>query len=130
MKIKTITDEELLDWILAGRITMTNSDSSDPVISKNGHPYATQIVPGKRNPRYRICIEIPRVGRQRKRRKRTIVRSKIVWMIHHRKLVPEGHELDHDDKDRLNDSILNILALTHAQHSAKHYGNGYEDLPE
>lgn len=137
MKIKTITDEELLDWILAGRITMTNSDSSDPVILQDGRERTPSIVFGSRGAtaeRWRVRFYRTRKRRSPKRGnrpvERTIVRSKIVWMIHNRSLVPEGHELDHDDENRLNDSALNIVALTHAQHSEKHYGNGYEDIPE
>lgn len=125
MKIKTITDEEILAFILSGEITAKYINRRDPIIYKNEKPYTAGLVYGSRDgncPRYRICLEIPRVGRQRKRRKRSIVRSKIVWMIKHRKLVPEGHELHHKNEDRLHDAASNIVDWTEEQH--RNYHNG------
>lgn len=123
MKIKTITDEELLEMILAGRLTLKYANRRDPIVYHNGKPKTASIVPGKRNPRYRIEIERPKRGKERKRRKRTIVRSKIVWMIYNRRCVPEGHELHHKDEDRLNYRATNIVDWTEERHRQHHNEN-------
>lgn len=120
MKIKTIPDEELLEMILDGVLTLKNKFTSDPIVCKNGRELKPKIVPGKRNPRYAVIICRPKRKRERKRRKRTIVRAKIVWMIHKRRVVPFGHELHHKDDNRLNDSASNIVDWTEERHKEYH----------
>lgn len=116
MKIKTITDEEILDLILAGRIVIKKLHSRNPVVYKDGKPLSPYIVKGSRCgdcERWAIHICLPRKkgSRRKKSRQRSIVRSKIVWMFKEKRVVPFAHELHHKDEDRLNDSGKNIIDL-------------------
>lgn len=134
MKIKTITDDEILQLILDGRIVVKYRNRRNPVIYQNGKALTADLVYGSRSgtlPRYRVRIYKKRLRRSPKRGRkpieRTIVRSKIVWMFVHKRCVPYGHELHHLDEDRLNDRAKNIVDWTEQQH--KEYHNGYEDVP-
>lgn len=125
-KTKTIPDRELLQMILRGDIRANKITSRDPIIVVRGRSLVASLVPGKRNPRYRVEICRPKIGKERCRRKRTIVRSKIVWMIRNKKTVPKFHELHHKDDDRYNDSALNVVDWTEERHKDYHYGQDAE----
>lgn len=132
MKIKTITDEEILDLILSGRIVVRNSLSRNPLIYQDSKLRVAGLVYGSREgtlPRYRVRIYLPRKkgSRRKKCRERTIVRSKIVWMFKHKKCVPFGHELHHKNEDRLHDASWNIVDWTEEKH--RDYHNGEDDVP-
>lgn len=129
MKIKTITDEEILDLILAGRIVIINLDHPNPIISKDGKILSPYIVKGSRCgdcERWAVHICLPRKkgSRRKKSRQRSIVRSKIVWMFEEKRVVPFAHELHHKDEDRLNDRASNIIDWTEKKHREYHNGNG------
>lgn len=127
MKIKTITDEEILSLIESGRIVVKYLHRRDPIVYKDGKALAATLVYGSRDgtsPRYRVEICLPKKTKRHKRqRKRTIVRSKIVWMFARRSIVPDGHELHHRDEDRLNDRAKNIIDWTEEEHRNYHNGS-------
>lgn len=125
-KTKTIPDRELLQMILRGEIGYKKPFSRDPIIVVRGRSLVASIVEGKNNPRWRVKICRPRIGKERQYRQRSIVRSKIVWMIRNKKTVPKFHELHHKDDDRYNDSALNVVDWTEERHKDYHYGQDAE----
>lgn len=52
--------------------------------------------------------------------KRTIQRSKLVWMVGSRRLVPPDHEIHHLDEDRYNDVWRNLICLHKDDHLKIH----------
>jgi len=46
-----------------------------------------------------------------KHRRKEIVVSKLVWMAYHNQLVPAGHDIDHKNRDKTNNSISNLRLL-------------------
>lgn len=45
-----------------------------------------------------------------------------IWEQAHQATIPPGHEIHHDDEDRSNNDPGNLVALTHAEHAARHRG--------
>lgn len=50
------------------------------------------------------------------------MRSKLVWMFVHRKLIEEDCRLHHGEGGRLGDSISNLTKMTDTEHQELHYG--------
>lgn len=129
MKIKTITDEEILDLILSGRLFALNLDHPNPIICKDGRSLTASLVNSGRCsnlPRYRVEICLPKKSkRHRKPRKRTIVRSKLIWMIVNKRVLPIGHQVHHVDEDRLNDAGKNLVDLSDYDHNQYHNGDPF-----
>lgn len=44
-------------------------------------------------------------------RRREISLGRLIWMIHHRKVIPVGYDVDHDDGDPTNNAITNLIAV-------------------
>lgn len=49
-------------------------------------------------------------------------RAKVVWEEHHGVPVPRGHVIHHKDRDPLNDSPDNLVAMTRKEHALEHLG--------
>jgi len=123
---KKVTDQEVLDLILSGQLTIYRwIDRKTPVVQHRGKVLKSSLMPGRNNPRYRVELCLPPLANCR--RKRTIMLSKLVWMILNRQVVPEGCHVDHIDGNRFNDSPDNLQALTVDEHAMKHGYNPYLD---
>lgn len=57
-----------------------------------------------------------------KQRYRTIYRNKLVWMVVHERVVPNGRFVDHIDGDRLNDQPENLQLQTEGESHAQGFG--------
>ena len=53
-------------------------------------------------------------------KRRTIARAKLVYMITHMVLIPEGWQIHHIDGDRLNDIPNNLIMLRSYDHDKIH----------
>lgn len=125
MKIKTIPDEEILDLINCGRIVIKYLNRKNPVIFKDGKKLSPYIVWGSRCSdcdRWAIKIGLPKKPRQKRPRRRSIVRSRLVWMYVHRRIISLGEEIHHDDEDRLNDQAKNLINWAEDRHRSYHNG--------
>lgn len=69
----------------------------------------------------RYSIELRYSGKRR-----TITRSKLVYMIVKRRCVPSGYVVHHNDLDRHNDGACNLRAYSEAYHSIIHGNNPYD----
>ncbi len=59
--------------------------------------------------------------------RRTIVRSKLVWMAKERRILPPDWEVHHKDEDRYNDVASNLEAMHKDDHLKLHHGEGSDD---
>lgn len=123
---KWITDEQLLEWIEDGQIRITHLDQRSPRLIFRGRHHSPYLdAQDDKNPRYRWRLSNHgrrlRSGRYRQHR-RTIARSKLVWMYSHRSVVPEGQFIHHVDLDRFNDRSSNLEALSEPEHNGVHHG--------
>lgn len=118
---RPIKDEEILGWILDGRLVIEHVTSAHPQLWFRGRhrkPILNEqggkgrIFGGKRY-RWRIRFE----GRTR-----GIVCSKLVWMYVHRAVVPEGCQIHHGLFGPHYDGYFNLTCLTIEEHHALHYG--------
>ena len=115
MKTTPITDEEILDMIKKGIIVLYPTGIYKFHTKKN-HFYKILEQEHKVSGRIRLNIGI-------KSRRRTIYRNKLIWMITHKKLVPDGYDVDHIDKVNTNDSPDN-LRLRPSLENQKDSGGG------
>ncbi len=97
-----ITDQELLDMICRDLITI---DPDGNVIKYHQRRKKFYKISPQQNHRKRFRLNIG-VGPSNQR---TIVRSKLIWMIVNRQVVPDGMDVHHKDYDRTNDSPDNLV---------------------
>jgi hypothetical protein len=55
---------------------------------------------------------------------RTMAVGKLLWMIHNRKMVPEGMQVDHEDENCQNDRRENLRLLEHVENEARGHRKG------
>ena len=115
-KYRKLSEQDVLDAILAGRFTI---DADGNVFSVNGT--ARQLIPHL-DPQGRPCIKFYVDGG---RRSTTLGRA--VWMIHNRQLVPEGHAVDHIDRDKTNNRPGNLRIRDWSENSSENQYFGKED---
>jgi hypothetical protein len=118
---RSFPEAKLLEWILSGELTVHNISSHDPVVVHRGRKRKPYISKGRRNPRYTVKIHSHYDNGVRYIR--SIMRSKLVWMVVHKRLVPEGCVIHHKDEDRFNDAWHNLECSTDEEHKEYHYGN-------
>ena len=63
-------------------------------------------------------------------KRRTIVRSKLVWLAGSRRELPGGFEVHHLDEDRYNDAWENLVACSGPDHDKFHANKGHADAIE
>lgn len=121
MVSRSITDEELLELLVCGVLEV---DIKTAEVKCRGSALKPTIVgtAGDNGTRYRLSIRW--AGR-----KRTIVRSRLVYMAATLRLIPDGYELHHVDEDRYNDSFHNLILLTAEDHLKLHQLFKYENRP-
>ena len=122
-----IPDEAILKMILAGSIVATTDGRIFRQQSSNGsRKYFCELTPEvckwtTGDLRYRIKIggESYKDDKGKRRMKqRAINRAKLVWMIHHKRLVPDGFDVDHADDDPSNDAPDNLQLLPSEENRA------------
>ena len=120
--VRSMTDEELLELIVAGIIVIEHPYDAYPQLIVNGRRVKAilneqggrrRIYGGKR---YRWKI-------QHKGRCRRIVCSRLVWMFVEVKIIPPKHVLHHGPLGSKVDSYFNIELMSYADHQEHHYGN-------
>ncbi len=63
-------------------------------------------------------------------RRREISISRLLWMVYHEKVVPNGYDIDHADGDPENNAIANLSPVKLAINRASNeHGSGLEDVP-
>ena len=120
-----ISDEQILTMIEAGEIVVPLENPLQ--ITVRGRAIKAYAI-GKHagNPqrtRYAFGLRIDG-------KRRTIVRSKLVWIAGSRRLVPPGFEIHHLDQDRYNDDWENLVALSPEDHDKFHGMSGHADALE
>ncbi|MCK9569362.1 HNH endonuclease [Candidatus Pacearchaeota archaeon] len=74
-----------------------------------------------------------RLGTTGKGRARTIYLNKLVWMWHHRQVVPEGFVIDHVDEDCTNDDPNNLKLMSYEDSDRQGWElqgkNGEDEIP-
>lgn len=108
----SVSDDEIISMIESGEIVV---DLSNGNVTRNGKPKAATVVgdDSKNGTRYRYEFWIGS-------RRRTILRSKLVYMAGTGKPVPEGFEIHHLDEDRYNDAFFNLIAVSTEDHLKIH----------
>ncbi len=140
-KIKTVSDETILEWINAGNLVVKYINRRDPVIINRGRVLSPYLVRSSGSERTRWAVHLhshyvaKKTCRCRKvckhpvtqiRIRRNIIRSKLVWMFKERRLLPLGHEVHHIDLDRYNDRGRNLIDLIDTAHYNEHHS---DDVP-
>ncbi len=107
-----IKDEDLLAWIKSGDIVV---DLQTAQVHHRGVLRAATIIgrDGHNGTRYRYEFRCWGI-------RRTIVRSRLVYMAGTRKLIPWGFEIHHLDGDRYNDCFENLIMVTKDDHLKIH----------
>lgn len=114
--IKTITDETLLSLIKRGILRGEQLNYCPRIYFRNNQLTPTICgTDGVNGTRYRVEIRYEGV-------RRTILLSKLVWMLGHHRIPPADHEIHHKDEDRYHDSFHN-LELQHIDYHRR-YHNG------
>lgn len=100
---KNITDQEILQDILEGRIVYQNGTVFTYDASKHRYvPRKFKITKGRR------FYEISK-GQRERRRKSSVSGAKLIWMTVNRRLVPAGMDIEHKDGDNTNDYPSNLI---------------------
>ena len=64
------------------------------------------------NKKYYACVNLCQDGQTK-----TMLVHRLVWMAYHQKDVPEGLEIDHIDKNPLNNTIENLRTVTREENT-------------
>lgn len=115
----TINDQGLLDLLEMGTITV---DLNTADVFKRGELLTATIVgkDGKNGTRYRLEI-------YHQERRRTIVRSRLVYMAGTMQLIPDKHEIHHLNGDRYDDRWANLICVSIRDHLKIHAMETEED---
>lgn len=121
MVARSITDDELLELLVCGILEVDIKTAEVKCRGKLLKPtiVGTAEVNGTR---YRLSI-------RSEGRKRSIVRSRLVYMAATLQVIPEGYELHHVDGDRYHDSFHNLVLITIEDHLKLHGLFKYENRP-
>jgi len=114
-----ISDEEILDMIVKGIIVLYptgiykfhNKNKKFYKIKEQEHPISKRI-------RFDIGINS---------RRRTIYRNKLIWMLTHKKVVPNGYDIDHKDGINTNDSPNNLQLRISGENRADNTTNAFKE---
>lgn len=113
----TITDQELVDLMNRGTLWLEGSAVY------------------KRHPRgrvYRLHVREyhgrPNVNIRLQKRQRTAYVSKLVWMWHHRKPVPDGYVVDHKNGDKKDNRPCNLRLHTEYESDLQGYHKQQESF--
>ena len=107
-----ITDAEILEWILSGRLVLREDREVWKWHSKRKQ--YEQIAIQSHHEDGRAWVNL-RVGSNGDGRHRTVYMNKLVWMWHERCCVPQGYVIDHADENRLNDAYDNLQLMSWAE---------------
>ena len=120
-----ISDEQILAMIETGEIVVPlEKPLQITVRGRTVKAYAIgQYAGNPQRTRYAFGLRIDG-------KRRTIVRSKLVWIAGSRRLVPSGFEIHHLDQDRYNDDWENLVALSPEDHDKFHGMTGHADALE
>lgn len=115
-----ITDERIIELIDEGLIEV-DLDTAEVVV--RGVALKPQLIGGdRRQPEHKRWTYGLRFDGQR----RTIVRSKLVYLAGARIPIPQGFEIHHLDEDKNNDGWSNLIMVTMADHRKIH---NQEEIP-
>lgn len=112
-----ITDEELLTWIVTGDL-IVDIDTPDVVKLRGRTVKAYANGSDRSRPdrkRYSFGFECGRDANG-KRRRRTIVRAKLVYMAGAVCLIPAGFEIHHVNGERFDDRFENLVLVSAEDH--------------
>jgi hypothetical protein len=123
---KQIQDDEIVAWINEGLLVIRRLHEPNPIIYFCGRKLKAELHKqagyirrvnhnGTGSERHRIQLRY-------KRRRRSIVRSKLVNMFVEKSVVPPGHIVHHKDLNRFNDAADNLERITELEHEDIHYG--------
>lgn len=121
MEPKHITDEQLLEWLETGLLEIRFPRSFEPQLWFRGRRLKPEITVQRGRQRVAESGERYSWVLRFNGRKRRVVRSKLIWMNRHRRVVPAGCQLHHENENRFDDREDNVLCLTAEQHETVHY---------
>jgi hypothetical protein len=108
-----VTDEEILRLMNLALLIFSKDGSTLLKWNCSSHKYVSIVFkPNGDARRMKANLRFGAEGREGSR-SRTIYRNKLVWMWHHRKVVPEGFVIDHIDEDCTNDTVDNLKLMTY-----------------
>ncbi len=110
-----ISDEELVGWIINGDLTVPLDNPTEITLFGRSNKVYENGTGGFNSSGSRFSF-----GFENKKRRRTIVRAKLVWMAGAKRIVPDGFQIHHDDLDRYNDEYGNLLCLFSDDHEKVH----------
>lgn len=101
-----LSDEQVLDEVLQGNLVI---DHRRQTVRRPGGPCLHSWT----RKGYRFVRIYANGGR------RAIAFSRLVWMAHHRRTVPEGHDIDHRDRNPRNNRVSNLRPLPAADNRGR-----------
>ena len=117
-----IFDSEILEWINNEDLVIYEDFTVD-LFGRNNNAYMGGAKQ-KGEPSERFYYRFRNKGRRR-----TIARSKLVYMYHHKMIIPEGFEIHHLNGNIVDDRILNLIMLMHHDHLKIHNSFCEEEIP-
>lgn len=125
MTPKHITDEQIVQWVQEGLLEVRYPQSLEPQLWFRGRQIKAEITVQRGRYRVEECGERFTWSIRFKGKRRKIVRSKLVWMTCHRRVIPEGHTIHHKSENRFDDRIDNLECLNNDVHKSIHCGLEY-----
>lgn len=113
-----MTDQDILDRIVEGTLAVLVNEPRVFLFSRKEW-IEPQVIERESNGSTYHFVTITRNGKKKK-----IARHRLVWMFHHRCLVPEDHDVDHIDGR--SDAIGNLRLLQKADNRAT---TGSKEVP-
>lgn len=115
-----IPDSQLVEFAKLGTLCVENLESENPQIVFRGRPLAATLRKqggrGQIHGGYRYSFTL-----RYQSNRRTITRSRLIWMIVNKQEIGDGYELHHKDENRLNDAYSNLEKMSREAHAFIHY---------
>lgn len=115
-KYRAMSDDEVLGLINDGTLQVDTEAAEVKKLRRGGKwKKLATFEGGRERARYLFVRIYHNKGRK------GIPLARLVWMAGHRRTVPDGHDVDHEDTDRRNCSLSNLRLLTSAVNRGRHH---------
>lgn len=119
----------ILEMVRSGRLVVDTRNAIVHSVTRYGNR-RLRVYESMRNGKSRAYLHVRIYSGKRRS---AVMLHVIVWMAAHNQLVPDGHQIDHDDEDNRNNADSNLVCRPTAEHAAKHgksYPSDWDDEEE